>query len=31
MDTGPCDEPTGEPVHVVQPLGGGGSPSPESK
>jgi len=29
VDTGPCDEPTGAPVHVVQPLGGGGSPSPE--
>jgi len=31
VDTTPCDAPTGEPVHIVQPLGGGGSPSPEPK
>lgn len=31
VDTEPGDEPSGEPVHVVQPLGGGGSPSPEPK
>jgi small-conductance mechanosensitive channel len=31
VDTAPCDAPTGEPVHIVQPLGGGGSPSPEPK
>jgi len=31
MDTEPRDAPTGEPVHIVQPLGGGGSPSPEAK
>ena len=29
VDTAPYDAPTGEPVHIVQPLGGGGSPSPE--
>ena len=31
VDTAPYDAPTGEPVHIVQPLGGGGSPSPEPK
>jgi small-conductance mechanosensitive channel len=31
VDTAPCEAPTGEPVHVEQPLGGGGSPSPEKK
>jgi small-conductance mechanosensitive channel len=31
VETAPCDEPAGAPVHVVQPLGGGGSPSPEPK
>ncbi|HKU78455.1 MAG TPA: mechanosensitive ion channel domain-containing protein [Rhodanobacteraceae bacterium] len=31
VDTEPRDAPTGEPVHIVQPLGGGGSPSPEPK
>ena len=31
VDTGPSDAPTGEPVHIEQPLGGGGSPSPEPK
>ena len=31
VETAPCDAPTGEPVHIVQPLGGGGSPSPEPK
>lgn len=31
VDTGPSDAPTGEPVHIAQPLGGGGSPSPEPK
>jgi hypothetical protein len=31
VDTAPHDAPSGEPVHVEQPLGGGGSPSPEPK
>lgn len=31
VDAEPRDEPGGEPVHVAQPLGSGGSPSPESK
>ncbi|MGN6790493.1 MAG: mechanosensitive ion channel family protein [Rhodanobacteraceae bacterium] len=31
VDAEPCEAPTGAPVHVEQPLGGGGSPSPEPK
>ena len=31
VDTAPHDAPGGGPVHVEQPLGGGGSPSPEPK